>query len=76
MQTIVRHIKTNDLYEHIEGNDFENVRTGVRGTVTDAAAEKCFKINVDAMCILNKFPIVKLLIKRLDLKIIPNEEVK
>jgi hypothetical protein len=70
---IVRNIKTNDLYEYLGGNKFLNLRTGQHGEVSDEAAKKTFKINIDATLIINEFPIVKDLIKTLNLKIEKNE---
>lgn len=68
MQPIVRNIKTNDLYEYKGENVFENIRTGKSGSVADDVASRSFVFNVEATKILNEFPIVVEMIKRLNLK--------
>lgn len=66
---IVRNVRTNDLYSS-NGNDnvFTNLRTGASGNVTDEAAQKTFRINLEMTGIINEYPIVAELIKRLNLK--------
>lgn len=66
---IVRNIKTNVLYEYLGDNKFQNLCTGVTGSVTDEAAQKTFVINMEATQMINDYPIVKDLISRLHLKI-------
>lgn len=65
---IVRNLQNNDLYEW-DGERFTNLRTGKSGVVDDETARKVFVFNVEASQIFNDFPIVKDLIKRLNLKI-------
>lgn len=69
MKPIVRHKKTNVLYQYNGENSFTNLQSGVTGVVTDAAAKKTFAINLEATEILNEYPIVKDAIQALKLKI-------
>jgi hypothetical protein len=66
---VLRHIKTNALYRHIAGNEYENIMTGQRGEVPEDVARKIFVINVDATGICNRYPLVEEIIKQLQLKI-------
>lgn len=68
MKPVVRNIKNDDLYFYEGENKFENIRTGLKGSVSDTAAQKTFLINVEATEILNEFPLVAEMISRLDLK--------
>ena len=52
---------------HNGGNEYTNLRTGVSGTVSDEAAQKTFSINLEATAIVNEFPLVGEMIKRLNL---------
>ena len=65
---IVRNIQNNDLYRYLGGNKFRNVRTGAEGAVDDEAAQKIFRINLEATEFLNEYPIVEEMIKTLNLK--------
>jgi len=67
MHPIVRHIKTNDLYEW-DGEKFTNLRTKKSGVVDDETARKIFKFNVDASEIFHEYPLLKDLINKLNLK--------
>ncbi len=69
MQTICRNIQNNDLYKHIEGNKFKNLRTGVVGEISDGLAEKVLKINVESTILINENPEIENLINKLNLKI-------
>jgi len=66
---IVRNIQTNDLYRHIEDNQFKNIRTGVIGNVPPDKAQKAFQINLEATLILNSNPNIEKLINVLGLSI-------
>lgn len=68
MKPIVRNIKNWDLYQYNGDDNFTNIRTGVGGNVTPDAAKENFRINVEATSIINEYPIVGELIKRLQLK--------
>ena len=72
MKPIVRNIQNNDLYYYLGENRFKNIRTGVEGCVDNVTARKVFKINLEATEIVNKYPSVETLIKKLDLKIEKN----
>ena len=65
---ICRNIQNNDLYEYVGENDFINLRTKKAGSVCDEQAKKVLKINIEASTLINKYPIVKELISRLNLK--------
>lgn len=65
---VVRNINNQDIYFYNGNNNFTNIRTGVSGTVTDNAAAKTFKLNLEISILLNEFPLVADFIKRMDLK--------
>lgn len=67
-KAIVRNVITNDLYEYIGDNKFMNLRTKKSGRVTDEAAAKTFKINLEATKLLNEYPLIGEMISRLNLK--------
>jgi hypothetical protein len=65
---VVRNVNTQDLYFYEGENSFENIRSGKKGVVSDAAAQKTFLINVEASQLINDYPIIAELINKLDLK--------
>lgn len=70
---VLRNVRTNDLYRHIEGTTFENIRTGGRGEVDAEKAKDIFVINIAATMIFNEFPLVEEMVRLLDLKIEPQK---
>lgn len=70
---IVRKISNDVPYRFLGGNKFRNLITGVEGEVSEDIANKVFKINLDATYFCENYPMVELLIKKLGLKIEPNE---
>lgn len=64
---IVRHIKTNELYSYEGGNKFTNLRTQKSGIVDEEKASKVFKINVEMTQLINEFPIIEIMINKLNL---------
>lgn len=64
---VVRNIQNNQFYKYIGGNTFVNIITGKSGEVPDDVAKRIFKINLPATDILNKYPNVEELIKKLEL---------
>jgi hypothetical protein len=64
---VVRNIRTNDLYFYEGENKFTNISSGVSGVVSDAAAQKTFRLNEKATYLLNEYPMVVVLINRLKL---------
>lgn len=71
MKPIVRNIQTGDLYEYLGDDTFENIRTGQSGLIGHDRAKEFLRINADATHIINEYPIVKDLIRRLNLSM-PN----
>lgn len=69
MNPIVRNIQNGDLYFYLGENRFKNIRTDNEGIVDDETARKIFRINVDATEIINEFPLVIEMIKKINLKI-------
>lgn len=67
-KAVVRNIKTNDFYFYLGGNSFRNIRTGQTGEVSDEAAQKVFKINIEASELINKYPMIEKLISTLSLR--------
>lgn len=66
---IVRNIQNNDLYRYHGNDEYENIRTGKRGVIDEEMAKRCFKINLEATELINEYPVIEDLIKKLDLKI-------
>ena len=73
---IVRKISNDVPYRYLGNNRYRNLITGVEGEVSEDAANKVFKINLDATYFCENYPQVELLIKKLGLKIEPNENSK
>lgn len=69
MNPIVRHIKSSEAYEFLGGNKYRNVRTGKEGEVSEEKAREIFRFNIEASQIFHEYPLVKDLVKRLNLKI-------
>lgn len=65
---ICRNIQNNDLYRYFGENKFRNLRTGNEGVLEDENAREVLKINVEATVIINEYPIIEDLIKKLNLK--------
>lgn len=65
---ICRNVQNNDLYQFLGGNTFRNLRTGKSGEVDENKAAEILKFNVEATTIINEFPIVELMISKLNLK--------
>lgn len=74
MRPIVRNIQNNDAYEFLGGNKFRNLRTGNEGDVQEEKAKDIFRFNIDATEIINEYPEVENLIKRLNLKFNNNKK--
>lgn len=75
MRPICRNIQNNDLYYFNGGNEFENIRTGKKGEVSDELAAKVFRFHPALSNIINENPVVADMIKRLNLKLESNELV-
>ena len=67
MKPIVRNIQNGDAYSW-DGKEFTNLRTSNSGAVEDEVARKVFRFNPAATEIINEYPIVEEMIKRLNLK--------
>ena len=65
---VVRHKKTNDVYQYLGQNRFRNMRTWEEGQVSDEVAQRSFAINLDATELINEHPIIEDLIRVLKLK--------
>ena len=61
--------KTQDLYRHIKGNIFKNLRTGVTGEIPEELANKILVIDYKASMMFNKYPLLEELVFKLKLKI-------
>jgi len=68
MNPVVRNIQNGDLYFYLGENKFQNIRTGKDGVVDDETARKIFRINIEATEIINEYPLVGEMVKRLNLK--------
>lgn len=72
MMPLVRHNKTNFLYQYLGNNTYKNVITGVEGVVDPELAQSIFLINMDASIMVSQYPQVERLIKDLKLKMAPS----
>lgn len=68
MSAIVRNIQNSDLYEYLGNDKYINLRTKKEGTVDEETARRIFKINVEAMVIIEEYPYIKEMIHTLNLK--------
>lgn len=64
---IVRHTKTNRLYKYHGNDSYTNLFTGAKGIIPPEQAQRIFKINLEATAILNEYPMVEEMIRRLKL---------
>ena len=64
---VVRNKKTQDVYFYEGENTFTNIRTGIGGKVSDAAAQKTFSISPELSILLNEYPLIAELINKADL---------
>lgn len=69
MKSVLRNIKTNDIYLHISDNKFRNLRTGVEGEIPDQTLTNIFRLNMEATILINEYPLIENLINSLNLKI-------
>lgn len=65
---ILRNIQNNQVYQHIDGNKYLNLVTGVEGEVAPEIAQKVFKINLEMTDLCYRFPNIQELVKSLKLK--------
>lgn len=65
---ICRNVQNQDFYEFLGGNTFRNLRTGKSGEVDESKAAEVLKFNIEMTTLINEFPMVEELIKRLNLK--------
>lgn len=66
---IVRHIKSDAMYEYRGDNKYRNLITGVDGEVEPDKAKDIFVVNLLATHVMNEYPLVKELVSKLKLKI-------
>ena len=58
-----------DLYRHIEGTKYKNLRTNKEWDIPDEKAAEIFTISYNATMMINKYPIIEELILKLKLKL-------
>jgi hypothetical protein len=64
---IVRHIENGIFYRYHGNNEYTNLHTGVKGKVSEVAAQKYFKINLEATMLFNENPLLEEMVGRLKL---------
>ncbi len=67
MRAIVRNVKSGVFYEYLGENRFKNMITGAEGVVSDEKAREVFRINAEATLLINEYPKVEDLIRKLEL---------
>lgn len=65
---IVRNIQNDFLYRYLGENKYRNLTTLQEGEVPEEKAREIFKINIEAISIINEYPEVENLINKLQLK--------
>jgi hypothetical protein len=68
---IVRNPANNEIYRHISGTTYKNLRTGVSGDIPNEIAGKHLVLNVELSTILNKENQIERLIEGLGLRYEP-----
>jgi len=63
------YINNSDLYLHVNGSTYQNIRTGKEGDVDEIKAKSIFTINKQASTLLSEYPALIELIKCCGLKI-------
>ena len=63
------YISKDDLYRHLQGDTYQNLRTKAIGVIDSELANRVLKINLDATGIINKYPMIATMIEKLSLKI-------
>ncbi len=66
---VLRLKKNNDLFRHIEGNTYINLRTQKEWEIPPEKAKEIFLLNIEASFMLNKYPMIEKLIGSLSLDI-------
>ncbi len=72
---IVRHKTTNALYSTLDGKIYKNLVSEVEGNVAEEIAQKIFAISLDATALINEYPVLETLIKKINLKIEPSQTI-
>ena len=66
---ILKNIQTQDLYRHLQGNIFKNLRTGIEGEIPEELSNKILKIDFKSTMLFNKYPLLEELVFKLKLKL-------
>jgi hypothetical protein len=64
---IVRHIENGIFYRYHGDDEYTNLHTGIRGKVSEVAAKKYFKINLEATALFSENPLLEDMVGRLKL---------
>lgn len=65
---VLRNVQNSDLYRHLQGDTYRNLRTGAEGEIAPEIAQRILKINVAATLMFNKHPHLEGFVERLKLK--------
>lgn len=65
---VVRNIQNNQYYMYLGNNKYRNMITGVEGVIEPEKAASVFRISLEMTQLCHEFPMVKKLIKELNLK--------
>lgn len=66
---IVVNLQTRIPYEYLGENKYRNMITGAEGVVDEEKARKIFAINLDTTILVSEYPLVRDLIKTMQLRI-------
>lgn len=59
----------NDIYMHMDGDVYKNLRTLKEGTISPELVCKVLKINVNASFLINEYPMISEMVHRLGLRL-------
>lgn len=66
---VLRLRKNNDLYRHMGGTNYRNIRTGVDWKIENERASEMFVVDYNACMLFNKYPQLEELVFGLKLSI-------
>lgn len=71
-RAVLQNIQNNDAYLHLGEDMYRNLRTGKEGEIKPELATSIFNLNVPLTVMLAENPILETMIKKLNLRITPN----
>lgn len=66
---VLRNIQNGDLYRHVSGNTFRNLRTLKEGNIEPELASRVLRVNVNASFLINDNEVLEVTIHRLQMRL-------